>query len=111
RSHIPDTEMPCVRGKRVGAAQDPAGLGKQRGSRRGQADAPGRAREQAGTELRLESIDLPRQRRLRDREARRRAPEVQRLGDSHEVAQMAEIHECQPYSKGMVTDILLYWTV
>ena len=36
-------------------------------------------------------LDLARQRRLRHMQARRRAPEMQRLGDGHEIAEAAKV--------------------
>jgi hypothetical protein len=54
-------------------------------------DAPAVAFEQLGAELVLELADLNAQRGLADMEPDRRAPEVELLGDRHEVAQQAQL--------------------
>ena len=57
-----------------------------------QLDAAPRRREQLDAELVLELLHLPAERRLRDVQAGGGAPEVQLLGDGHEVTQMAQLH-------------------
>ena len=54
-------------------------------------DAAPRAREQRRAEARFQVADRARQRRLRDVQRLRRAPEMQPLGDRDEVAQLAQV--------------------
>ena len=76
-----------------------AGLRQQRPSRIGEQDAALRAVEQLHAELGLELADLLADGGLRDVQALRRAPEVQLLGDSDEVPQVAEFHG-RPFGAG-----------
>jgi hypothetical protein len=57
-----------------------------------QRDAPSRALEQLRAELVFEVADRLREGWLRQREALRRAAEVQLLGEDHEVAQLTKVH-------------------
>jgi hypothetical protein len=66
------------------------------------------AREERRADVALEVADLPAQRRLGDVQARRRAAEVQLLGDGDEVAQVAELHGGLP--RGYRTAPKMYWT-
>ena len=62
----------------------------------GERHAPLRPREQESAEFSLELLDLLTQRRLRDVESRRSAPEMQLLGDGDEVAEMAKLQRHAP---------------
>src|SRR5436309_2405526 len=98
----------CDGGDCVGFTQQAARIGQQRRSRRGQANAATRPREQLRSELGLERLDLSRQRRLRHVESRRGAPEVERLRDRNEITKLAKLHR---YLLSIDTTIVVYWTV
>jgi hypothetical protein len=61
-------------------------------SLRGRRDAGGGPKEQRHSELSLERLNLPRQRRLRDIEHLRRAPKSASINYLDEVAQSSEFH-------------------
>jgi hypothetical protein len=52
--------------------------------------------EECRADLALEVADLAAQRRLRDVQPLRRAPEVQLLGDRDEIPEMTQLHETWP---------------
>src|SRR5262249_55122882 len=75
-----------------GARQRCPRLAEKRAARRCEGDAAARALEQLDAELALKSGDRLRERRLRQREALGRAPEVQLLGEDGEIAKLAQLH-------------------
>src|SRR2546429_397118 len=108
RSYSP---TPALRGKRMNGSLASVARDTRRGHRlprRGQAAAAARPREQCGSELGLDRLDLSRQRRLRHVEPRRRAPEVERLRDRNEITKLAKLHR---YLLSIDTAIVMYWTV
>lgn len=66
-------------------------LGEERLPGRGEPDALGKPLQQRTADLALERLDLLRQRRLRDVEARRGAGERALVGDRGKVAELAEV--------------------
>ncbi|MFO0745190.1 MAG: hypothetical protein U1F43_05860 [Myxococcota bacterium] len=78
----------------LGLGEQRAGATEQRLAGLGQAHVAAAALEEAPAELLLEAHDLRAQRRLRDGEAARGAPEVELLGDGDERLQEAQLeHE------------------
>ncbi|GHG75397.1 hypothetical protein GCM10018779_52980 [Streptomyces griseocarneus] len=57
--------------------------------------------EQNGTELGLELLDGPAQRRLGHVKTRGGPPEVALFGDGHEIAEQAEVHDQRRYPPGI----------
>jgi hypothetical protein len=76
----------------VGLGEHLADLAEEGAPGGGELDAARAAHEQLGAHLLLEVADLPAERRLGDVQPRGRPPEVQLLGDGHEVAEVAELH-------------------
>jgi len=107
--HIHDRAMPGHRrgdadSKRTGSAkghpfgasprlvdvlQDASRVAQEQFPRRAQSNATRQSVEQEKSDLLLQILDLPRQRRLRDMQPRRRATEVLFLSDPDEIAQMS----------------------
>jgi hypothetical protein len=80
----------------LGGGERRARLGKEPPPRVGQRHAARRALQESDPELDLEPAQLLADRGLDDVQALGRAPEVQLLGDGHEVVQLAKLH-------GMIT--------
>jgi hypothetical protein len=72
----------------VDIVQDTSRVAQEQCPRRAQSNATRQSVEQEESDLLLQILDLPRQRRLRDMEPRRRATEVLLLPDRDEIAQM-----------------------
>src|SRR4029077_13182365 len=73
----------------VHVVQDTSRVAQKQFPRRAQSNATRQSVEQGESDLLLQILDLPRQRRLRDMEPRRRATEVLLLPDPDEIAQMS----------------------
>jgi hypothetical protein len=73
----------------VDVVQDTSRVAQEQFPRRAQSNATRQSVEQEESDLLLQILDLPRQRRLRDMEPRRRATEVLLLPDPDEIAQMS----------------------
>lgn len=56
-------------------------------------------REQGNTQFRFQVMDLPRQRRLRDVQTRRRPGDVLLFGHSHEISKVAEFHAADNHTR------------
>ena len=76
----------------VGQSQDRARIRQQALACLGQCHAMGQPVEQSRTDFRLELPDLLAERRLADPEPDRGAREMQLLGDSQEIAEVAQLH-------------------
>jgi hypothetical protein len=76
----------------VRLCQQRAGLRQQGRTTLGEGDRTAVAVEQAHTEVPFQRLDLLGQRGAGDEQPARRPPEVQFLGDGHEVAKLAELH-------------------
>src|SRR6202158_944687 len=72
----------------VDVVQDTSRVAQEQCPRRAQSNATRQSVEQEESDLLLQILDLPRQRRLRDMEPHRRATEVLLLPDRDEIAQM-----------------------
>ena len=70
-------------------------LGHEGQTGSGQAHLAAAADEQFGADRGFELLDVQAQRRLRDRQAPRRAAEVQLFGQGEKVAQVAEFHDSE----------------
>ena len=68
-------------------------LGPERSAGSRQRHRPLRAVEQSRSELALDALDVPRERRRRDVEARGRAAEMQLFGDDEKDAKVGWIHD------------------
>jgi hypothetical protein len=89
RLAAPDAAHPLDRLVLVG--EQPPGLAEQLAAGLGELHAAPRPNEQLHVERPLEPRDRLRECRLADVQARRRPPEVQLLGHSHEVAKVPEV--------------------
>jgi len=76
----------------VDVVQDTPRVAQEQFSRRAQSNATRQSVEQEESDLLLQILDLPRQRGLRDMEARGGAPEMLLLSDRDEIAQMPQFH-------------------
>jgi len=81
-----------------GEGDDLTGISQEKAAVRRQLDVPAVANEQRAPDARLERLDLLRQRRRGDMQTLGRAPEVQLLGDRHEVTQLTQFHVAQGYA-------------
>jgi hypothetical protein len=81
-----------------GEREDLAGVREQRPSRGRELDVAAVAHEQSHPEGAFKGLDLLRERRRGDVETLGRTAEVQLLGDSDEVAQLAKLHRHEPYA-------------
>ena len=68
--------------------QDASRVAQEQRPRRAQSDSSGQSVEQEESNLPLQILNLPRQWRLRDMEARSRSPEMLLLSNRDEIAQM-----------------------
>src|SRR5262245_48656194 len=82
----------CPRVERIGFHEKAAALPQQILALRGQAKTPTDAIEQPNLELGFERQNLPRRRRLADRQARTRAGDAAGFGDADECLHMAQVH-------------------
>jgi hypothetical protein len=77
--------------ERLDVHEDPSRPFQHRLARRRKLHRPGVALEEFQPQPRLELADLAAERRLRDVQALGRAPEVELLGDRHEVAHLPQV--------------------
>jgi hypothetical protein len=77
----------------VGLCERAPRLDEKQASGIGKLDMPAGSVQEPNSELFFQTADLLAQRRLRDAKPLCRAPEVQRLPDGDEVAEVSEFHE------------------
>jgi hypothetical protein len=76
-------------------SEQAAGANQKSGAGRGQGNALVGTSKELDSELSFQNVDLARQRRLGDAEARRGPIQAQGFGDRHEVSQMFQFHFSQ----------------
>ena len=84
--------MSCRGTRVVNRVKDAPCVREEDLTRRKQAHAARRAREQRAAQLILEALDVAAQRRLRNVQTARRATHVALLGDSNKVANLDKTH-------------------
>jgi hypothetical protein len=87
----------------VGLVEQGTCLAQQRGPGRSERDARGGPVQQHGAEIGLKVLDRPTQRRLAHVQTSRGPPEVQLLGDGHEIPKQAQVHHIRRYPYGIAS--------